>query len=114
MQKHPHDAVIRAWLDGKRIQYKGHDLDWKDLQMVGTGKTGGYIPTFFPDWEYRIKPKVLHTRRFIYLNTYGLPFRIGIVTQEHEYLGDDYMQQPNGWFGGWIDTEWQEHEVEVT
>ena len=51
--KHPHDEVIRAWLDGKTVQLK-YNGEWFDLGAVTSRKP---VPYFDPHKEYRIKPE---------------------------------------------------------
>lgn len=58
-KKHPHDAVIRAWLDGKTIQARligtmADVSEWYDCPPVS--EHGG-MPGFFGDCRYRIKPE---------------------------------------------------------
>lgn len=58
MNKHPHDELIRAWLDGRPVQYRQGDL-WLDLEPASTVNK---LPHFYRDWEYRRKPEVLRLR----------------------------------------------------
>lgn len=99
--KHPHDAVIRAWLDGKTIQVYYSD-EWLDSQPIhGTN----CIPLFHPQLQYRIKPTVLKYRKYIY-NNGGRP---SITLISPFFSPENIEADPR--FIRWIDTEWQEVEV---
>lgn len=56
--KHPHDTLIRAWLDGKPVQYLQDGL-WLDL---ATPSAVTKTPHFYPDCSYRLKPLVARYR----------------------------------------------------
>lgn len=58
MTKHPHDALIRAWLDGRTVQYLQGDL-WVDLAAPGLVSKA---PHFYLDCSYRLKPLNLRYR----------------------------------------------------
>ena len=59
MTKHPHDTLIRAWLDGKPVQYLDPADRWVDLAAPSAvTKT----PHFYPDCSYRLKPRVARYR----------------------------------------------------
>lgn len=100
--KHPHDAVIRAWLDGKTIQlWSQVERKWKDISALEEG----WNRYFSTDAQYRIKPTVVKYRRYIY--TSEEKPAISLVSQFSipEYI-EAYPQ-----FVRWIDTDWQEEEV---
>ena len=55
--KHPHDAAIRAWLDGETLQYRVNENNpWCGLRAADSPHVDS-IPTFDKKWQYRIKPK---------------------------------------------------------
>lgn len=64
--KYKHDAIVRAWLDGKTVQTLSGQ-DWQDIAPTPT--TANVMPYFSADRVYRIKP----TPRFrlIYINGAG-------------------------------------------
>jgi len=52
---HPHDEVIRAWLDGEKIQRRFEsDEPWQDVEPPANDCFSGF---FMPTTEYRVKPK---------------------------------------------------------
>jgi len=63
MNKHPHDEVIRAWLDGKDIQMK-LGAEWIPVNNVDWYAAMSATPRFAKKETYRIKPekKVLRYR----------------------------------------------------
>lgn len=64
IKKHPHDAVIRAWLDGKTIQYQHPVAEtWNDVTRRGDEGT----PAFLKMETWRIKPEDPD----VYVNMYG-------------------------------------------
>ncbi len=62
-EKYPHDALVRAWLDGKTIQYLEHIEGrnvWLDMDGPGVATK---MPHFYPNFEhYRVKPAVIRYR----------------------------------------------------
>lgn len=62
MSKYKHDAILRAWLDGKAIQYLPTGTDvWLDIEPASTATK---TPHLYTDGraEYRLKPIVLRYR----------------------------------------------------
>lgn len=109
---HKHAEVIKAWADGADIQFRTNPNDgWA---AVG----GSCIPGFFHDYEYRIKPEPVRTqgyRRYIDIGFDGVP-RVRSCHEGAPITPARYETNATAWpmqFGGWIDTEWQYHEVEV-
>lgn len=100
-----HDAIVRAWLDGKQIQAKdAHTGLWENYP---TGNPD-MVPAFPPHREFRIKPepkKTLGYKRFIFKNSFG--FRVGLAQGDVEVAFDVSKQD---YFVKWIDTEWQYEE----
>jgi len=98
-----HDAVIRAWLDGRTVQQQSRDCSWHDVRAVGILSV---VPAFSEDESYRIKPEVVKYRRWLRDHGNGV-YSIGTVTFESSVSGTEKHHR----FVRWIDTEWQEVEV---
>ena len=102
--KHPHDAVIRAWLDGKTIQlWSTKEGKWKDISALKEG----WNLYFSTDGQYRIKPTVIKYRMFLWKSNSGNRY-VTTVTPEEQ------ARKPRDQWAGfvrWIDTDWQEVEV---
>lgn len=107
-QRHVHADIIRAWLDGKKIQiYDEDNILWCDYDPVmadGTFK-------FYPLDAYRIKPDTVQYRRYIYRNS-SCPSQMGVgaVTRHSPHQSVNEMEK-NSYFVRWIDTDWQEVEI---
>lgn len=107
--KHPHDAVIRAYLDGKKIQNRnplhcGPQVRWQDVTI--TPAQG--IPSFSKDWEYRIKPDPLKYRVALMLRI-GQPYT-RIIDNTTNSPREATIESLSG-FDKWL-TDWIEVEVE--
>ena len=95
--------LVQALAAGKTIQIKTFGSDgWDDLTS----------PSFaFEPGNYRVKPEPAYTfkyRRYIYKSGTGN----GFVNMLQESSGCTPKQlEQQSFFGGWIDTEWQRHEV---
>lgn len=62
MSKYKHDAILRAWLDGKAIQYLPTGTDvWLDIEPAATATK---TPHLYTDGraEYRVKPVTVRYR----------------------------------------------------
>lgn len=99
--KHPHDALIRDWLDGRVIQYRpaGSDEPWYD--MGGPGKAVK-LPHFYTDGktEYRRKPVTVRYR--VALHSDGVNYwteTVNTVEQERN------MRTPERWLTDWTEVE---------
>lgn len=108
---HKYAEVIKAWADGKTIQFRylhaGVMLDWADFTASFAG-CPDFCDTNGVNYEWRVKPEpvVLKYRRFIaktgissYVDTVIPDFGAGVRVEE----------QTN--FVRWIDTEWQTVEL---
>ena len=92
---HKHAALIKAWADGAKIQYREHgDIPWKDTE-----------PAWVDRYQYRIKPKTVKYRVGLFLNTITGYSPTIVVTKETEKY---YSSLPH--FVKWI-SDWQEVEV---
>ena len=94
--------LVQALAAGKIIQHKDLQGRWVD----------GDSYLFYEDPEnYRVKPEPAYTfkyRRYIYKSGTGN----GFVNMLQESSGCTPKQlEQQSFFGGWIDTEWQRHEV---
>lgn len=102
---HKHAEVIKAWADGKEVEFR-------HAHCHSTWLPVGHLGTFFDDsFEYRIKPEPVKTvgyRRYIYKYYYKDGYIVMLATTMK--LPIEYEKQEG--FIKWIDTEWQFHEVE--
>jgi len=59
---HKHAALIKAWADGAKIQYKenGNWVDWNS----------GCSPSWLQDADYRIKPNTIKYRLYVYARAF--------------------------------------------
>ncbi len=87
-KKHPHDAVIRAWLDGKTVQYK-HGGEW--LDMLTQPGDGGTMPAFLIHREHRIKPEDQDV--FVFMSAYnGDPNYMNLVDPDRVACNKDAVK----------------------
>ena len=106
------EPILKAAAEGKRIQYllEGND-------KAASWVTGHELSFSDPAAQYRIGPEIRRTKRFWWKSTlevafrYTSPYVLVVVTEEEQ------AQEPReNWAGfiGWIDTDWQEHEIPTT
>lgn len=78
---HVHAEVIKAWADGKTIQFKMKDSDeWGDANCSSAGQWLMFLPVYF----YRIKPEEVVDYAMVYDN--------GVVaSQFHPSLNNIHM-----------------------
>lgn len=83
--KYKHDAIVRAWLDGKTVQTLSGQ-DWQDIAPTPT--TANVMPYFSADRVYRIKP----TPRFrnVYVNGAGA-WKISREAANNAYREGEYV-----------------------
>jgi hypothetical protein len=67
MTMYKHDTLIRAWLDGKAVQFKLEGV-WLDLSAPEAVEK---CPHFYPDGEYRLKPVTVRYR--VWADKLGVP-----------------------------------------
>jgi hypothetical protein len=91
---HKHDTLIRAWLDGKTVQFK-LDGVWADLSAPEAVEK---CPHFYPDSEYRLKPVTVRYR--VWVDKLGAPHIASTLMQS-----DTVEKLPT--FGRWLH-EWTE------
>lgn len=83
--------VLKAFVNGETIQFKDDYGGWKDVPE----------PSFFPTFEYRVKPSVTITfRRFLWKNSNG-NVEIGIWNQN--IYGDQSNVETRSNFVKWIE-----------
>lgn len=102
---YPHDPLIRAWLDGKAVQYRAIDSDlWLDIEPAATARK---LPHFYADGstEYRLKPVTVRYRVALLGN---LP--LGYWTNTVESLLDERDLTASPDFIRWL-TDWIEVQV---
>jgi hypothetical protein len=101
--KHPHDVIIRAWLDGKPIQYKTSQGVWTALNAPSERFC---VPCFNPADEHRIAPPPRPVLR-VYLekNGNGMP-RTLYARPETRSLRETELRQDHPdmvWLTDWIE-----------
>lgn len=107
MSKYKHDAILRAWLDGKAIQYLPTGTDvWLDIEPAASATK---TPHLYTDGraEYRIKPVTVRYRVALMS-----PTKIG---QKHycftvETVEAETLTATHKGFIRWL-TDWTEVEV---
>ena len=63
---YPHDTLIRAWLDGKTLQFLDNGV-WVDCEHVSTAAK---VPHCYRNGtQYRIKPRLLRYRVYLLPST---------------------------------------------
>lgn len=101
---HKHAALIKAWADGARIQYKGTG-SWQEVRT----------PYWADNVEYRVKPEPSKTtgyRRYILKDCEG-KLVVAVLRQGRWALSHVEGVETAREFIRWIDTEWQYETVEV-
>lgn len=97
MKPHIHAEVIKAWADGKQIQFRwDDDGTWKDWKRD--------TPSFYPTCQYRIRPETIRYRVALCESPDGK----WTMTQDDGGVGVDIEDDPT--FARWL-TDWIEVEV---
>ena len=98
---HKHATLIKAWADGAVIQYKDpHMSEWEDVL--------DNVPGWCMLTTYRIKPKTIKYRNFLW-KTYLTPaVVVSVVTSD-----ENYHENRETWAGfiKWLG-DWQEVVVD--
>ena len=93
---HKHADLIKAWADGADIQQRYDSVkEWQNI---------GQFPSWAENFEYRIKPKTVRYRLYIWTNKEG-EFSVESVNSTEDFIGEDSF----GFFR-WLG-DWQEVEV---
>lgn len=109
--KHPHDAVIRAWLDGEQIQYRYHSTETWRLLPAKPGVDP--VPAFYKGWEYRVAPKTAKGyRRMLFKNDCDDGYHVSLCLSHEEACKPAWWEKRTN-FVRWIDKEWQYEEVQA-
>ena len=93
--RHPHDKLIRAWLDGERIQYLAEPGVWADLESAGSVTK---LPHFYTDREYRVTPIEVRYR-LCWMRDDTPRLAIACSLQQAAVLARD--PKFGGWHGDW-------------
>lgn len=96
MSKHPHEALIRAWMDGHKMQYL-EDATWRDMPAFNTVEK---MPHWYAYGNYRRKP--LNLRYRVGLDCVGGVWRTFVV----ETLQEERERAARPIFHSWV-SEWQ-------
>lgn len=102
--KHPHDEVIRAWLDGKEVQFFDPiDQDWITIVDVKAWVELGENPDFNLSQQYRVKPDGAFR---VWLDSMGA---MTVITKNYkeDYSKETYEEkvQQRATFKKWL-TDW--------
>jgi hypothetical protein len=99
---HKHAEAIKAWADGKQIQFDDDDRGWVDVLSNR--------PFWSEQTAYRVKPEPVKVRYrdYIWKGSNGQYLVDTVNTSESFNTG--IMEEQNN-FVSWIHTEWQEVEV---
>jgi hypothetical protein len=101
--RHPHDSLIRAWLDGRTVQYFDAASGlWVDIEPASSVDK---LPHFYRDGTpYRIKPVVVRVRNAI-MRDGARAWVVACNTIQEERMTGEH---PN--FARWLD-DWKEFEA---
>ena len=94
--KHKHADVIHAWADGAEIQDREPGGNWFD---------SGPSPLWLEHKEYRIKPKTIKYRNFLWVSSFG---KIVVSCCTWEENGQESRENWKGfvkWISNWIEVE---------
>ena len=97
--KHKHCDLIKAWADGATIQFKyengdGSGPEWETFKP-------GEAPSWLPECEYRIKPKTIKYRLYLWQDRQGSTFVVSVNTLESPEQSKFFVR----WLGDWQEVE---------
>jgi hypothetical protein len=102
-ERYPHDALVRAWLDGKTIQYldqSGHVLGGVWVDIEGPGEASKVPHLYRSGTEYRIKPVTVRYRLAL-MDSGGLYVSaITSLSEEHGFSRSKYFVR---WLSDWTE-----------
>ena len=98
-EKYPHDELVRAWLDGKTLQYLDGDV-WIDIPNANVADKLPHL--YRSSTGYRIKPVMVRYRVALLAQSNGehCPAAVDSLQEEHRLQG-----RPG--FVRWL-TDWTE------
>ena len=90
---HKHAELIKAWADGAEIQYRFHsNAPWVDKEK----------PVWDLGNEYRIKPKTIRYRNYLWQDPYYKDTKhVGIAREQSTEHQNNFVK----WLGDWIEVE---------
>lgn len=91
--KHPHAEVIKAWVDGKQIEFRTDDRD-KWTSLAGPEQSN-VCPEFRKDFQYRIKPKS-KVKKWRWAVGYCDGSKVMLVTGEHFATAEEFNSKHKG------------------
>ncbi len=98
--KHKHYDVIIAHANGEQIQYRLNPLgEWHD----------SVNPSFYPYYEYRVKPKIRTFEYRLYL-TIGTNYPLCVFRHSKSlaYLEDRVNLKQGRWLTDWLTVEYED------
>lgn len=98
---HKHRDLIKAWADGAIIEYYRVGFGWEECSFN--------TPYWLPETNYRIKPKTIKYRNFLWEQQCGLTPGKKIVCicseQENQYESREKWLGFIKWLGNWQEVE---------
>lgn len=98
---HKHRDLIIAWANGAQIQIRySAEGSWMDTNT----------PRWYAHYEYRIKPKMLKYKRFLWKSAVNPDSGVAV----HIVCPEGQAREPRDTWKGfirWIDNDWQEVEI---
>ena len=92
--KHPHDELIRDWLDGASIQYQTATGMWADMPGVADADK---LPHFYRDEVYRRKPRAVRVR--VALTSTGVALADSVLAETLTAKRADFVR----WLTDWLE-----------
>lgn len=100
-EKYPHDALVRAWLDGKTLQYLDGDV-WIDIAGRDTADKMPHL--YRTGTDYRVKPVTVRYRVALMAHLDGM------FTMNAGSLQEEREMSKHSDFIRWL-TDWAEVQV---
>lgn len=100
MTRHKHAALIHAWADGAEIQVKYLDGSWVDE----------LYPCFYPNNEYRIKPRTVKREGWINLWSIKDARTCGVIGVGGNIFDSEERAKESMIGGATVKVEWEEEE----
>ena len=97
--KHKHCDLIKAWADGAEIQQR-HPVDptkWEEISKY---------PSWSDGMEYRIKPKTIKYRNFLWYSQFSARLVVSLCTyEENKREPRENWKNFIKWLGNWQEVE---------